>query len=86
MARQGYRELPHGRIGPQLGLWGSEPWEGVAPRVLTAGYLKGIFKAQAEKSVSDFVDPNQYDLWLPVKKAPWKYQGAPSLRPLQEER
>ena len=55
------------------------PWGGRSPRVLTAGYQRGILKAQAAKSVSDFISDEQYDLWLPGKKAPWKYQGAPLL-------
>ena len=56
------------------------PWGGRSPRGLTRVQLSPIFKAQAEKSVSDFVsDENQYDLWLPIQRAPWKYQGAPLL-------
>ena len=59
------------------------PWDGRSPRALTRVALSGIFKAQAGKSVSDFVNPDQYDLFVTrQKKAPWKYQGAPSLRPL----
>jgi len=59
----------------------SLPWEGRSPRALTRGYKRFTLKAQAEKSVSDFVgDPGQFDLWLPEKKAPWIYQGAPLLK------
>ena len=75
------------RIGDQLELrlpglvdLSREPWEGRSPRGLTRVALSTIFKAQAEKSTGDFVrDENQYDLWLPVKKAPRKYRGAPLL-------
>ncbi len=59
------------------------PWGGTSPRALTACYQRHILKAQAEKSVSDFVNADQYDLWLPTKKAPWKYQGAPLLLSLE---
>jgi len=59
------------------------PWGGRSPRGLTKARERFIFKARAEKSVSDFVrDEGQYDLWLPMTKVPWKYQGAPSLLPL----
>ncbi len=58
------------------------PWGGRSPRALTRVALRGILKAQADKSVSNFVDPEQYDLWLPIKKAPWQYEGAPLLRSL----
>jgi len=80
------------RIGDQLTLPGFEavvvgasklPWGGRSPRALTRGYKRFILKPRAKKSVSDFVsDENQYDLWLPVKKAPFVYDGAPSLLPL----
>ena len=57
------------------------PWDGRSPRDLTRVRFSPIFKAQAEKSVSDFVsDENQFDLWLPMEKAPWIYQGAPLLK------
>ena len=59
------------------------PWGGRSPRVLTAGYARFTLKAQAAKSTSDSVDPEQYDFWLPIKKAPWIYQGAPLLRALK---
>ncbi len=59
-------------------------WAGRSPRVLTASYKRFILKAHAEKSVSEFIsDDNQYDLWLTIKRAPWNYQGAPSLLPLE---
>ncbi len=79
------------RIGDQLFLEGFEqldgvraPWGGRSPRELTAAYDKFTLKAQAGKSVSDFVNSDQYDLWLPTEKAPWKYQGAPLLNPFKE--
>ena len=56
-----------------------EPWGGASPRVLTAAYKRFTLKAQAAKSASDSVDPEQYDLWRRMKKAPWVYQGAPLL-------
>ena len=56
-----------------------EPWGGRSPRVLTAAYARFILKAQVAKSVSDFVDAEQYDFWRRMKKAPWIYQGAPLL-------
>jgi len=55
------------------------PWGGRRPRGLTRVALSVILKAQAGKSVSGDGDPMQYDLWLPMKKAPWIYQGAPLL-------
>ncbi len=74
-------------ISEQLVLWahGSTeyprvPWGGASPRVLTAAYERFILKPRAQKSVSDFVrSVDQFDLWLPMEKAPWKYQGAPLL-------
>ncbi len=63
----------------------SLPWSGRSPRALTRSYERFILKAQAKKSVSDFVDPEQYDFWRRIKKAPWSYQGAPLLgRALKE--
>jgi len=56
-----------------------EPWGGQSPRALTRGFRVGILKAQAAKSMSDFVDREQCDLWLPKIEAPWVYQGAPLL-------
>ncbi len=83
------RPLP---TSDQLDLWDgsgvagvelrSLPWSGRSPRELTRVANSAIFKAQAGKSTSDFVrDENQYDLWLPVKKAPPVYGGAPLLIP-----
>ncbi len=80
------------RVGDQLELWGDDervpkgevPWGGQSPRELTRGYALGldkgfILKTQGAKSVGDDGACEQYDLWLPIKKAPWKYQGAPLL-------
>ncbi len=76
------------REGDQLELWSREellvgaarvPWGGRSPRALTRGYGRFILKREREKSMSDFVNDDQYDLWLPIKKAPWSYQGAPLL-------
>ena len=71
--------------GEQLSLFPAEaeraalPWGGKSPRVLTAAYVRFTLKAQAAKSTSDFVDPEQYDFWLPSPKAPEIYSGAPLL-------
>ncbi len=63
------------------------PWGGRSPRELTAAYKRFILKAQAAKSVRDFVtDPGQYDLWLPAQKAPRIYRGAPLLDELRRSR
>jgi len=60
------------------------PWQGRSPRGLTRVALGVILKAQAGKSMSDFVsDENQYDLWVSIKRLPWVYQGAPLLRDLE---
>jgi len=55
------------------------PWQGRSPRALTKGHKRFILKAQAGGSMGEFVDPEQYDLWRRIKKAPWRYQGAPLL-------
>jgi len=58
------------------------PWAGVAPRALTRVGLSLIFKAQAAKERSIFVDPIQCDLFENTKWGPQIYLGAPSLLPL----
>ncbi len=59
-----------------------DPWSGRSPRVLTCAQLRGIFKAQAEKSVSDFVRSDQLELFEAGKEeGPLVYQGAPLLLP-----
>ena len=64
-----------------------QPWGGQSPRVLTAAYKRSILKAQADKSVSDFVNADQYDLFEAVcKKAPAIYAGAPLLQRLPTRR
>ncbi len=84
-----YGALMLTRVGDQLELFTPKemgevrvPWGGVSPRALTRGYKSFIFDREGRKSMSDFVDPEQCDLWIPTKKAPWVYQGAPSLLPL----
>ncbi len=74
------------RIGEQLELRfpgevepSRVPWGGVSPRELTAAYKRSILKAQAVKSMGDDFDVDQYDLWLPIKKAPRVCRGAPLL-------
>ena len=60
------------------------PWGGRSPRELTRVSTSIIFKAQAVKAQAILlVDEGQYDLWLPVKKAPGWFSGAPSLLPLR---
>ena len=66
-----------------LGVGHSLPWGGRSPRALTRGYERFTLKAQAEKSASGFLDPEQCDLWLPKNKAPRIYRGAPLLVPLK---
>ncbi len=76
------------RIGEQLNLFDCtvgnlrgrlDPWEGRSPRELTTAYKRFTLKTQGEKKLSGPKDSEQYDLWLPIQKAPWKYQGAPLL-------
>jgi len=61
----------------------SIPWEGTSPRALTQGFKLGILKAQAGGCVSEVADPRQLCFWVPVKRAPWVYQGAQLLIPLE---
>ncbi len=69
----------------QLDLWESElvalPWRGQSPRALTR-CRKALFSRQEPpKSVSEFVDIDQLELWPPAKKAPrFHYRGAPLLQ------
>ncbi len=67
-----------------LDLWEAEisrvPWRGQSPRALTRA-RKALFLSQAaQKDDCFFVDPDQVDLWIATKKAPWIYQGAPLLK------
>ncbi len=56
------------------------PWGGLSPRVLTRGHGLFILKTQGAKSMGDFIDPAQCDLFEAVdKKAPPGYGGAPLL-------
>jgi len=54
------------------------PWNGRSPRALTRGHRRFILKAQADKSMGDFVDPAQGDLWPEWTEGPF-YEGAPLL-------
>ena len=59
-----------------------DPWEGRNPRDLTRVTVEGIFKAQAEKSVSDFVSVDQYEICEACRmEGPPVYGGAPLLIP-----
>ncbi len=59
--------------------WQREPWGGRSPRGLTKVRKWLFLRREPQKDDRYVVDPNQYDLWVPVKKAPWVYQGAPLL-------
>ncbi len=79
-----YVDLPHLRICDQLVGCVEEPWQGVSPRVLTAGYALGILKTQGEKNASEFVQLHACDLSEAVSgKGPFVYDGAPCLLPLK---
>ncbi len=59
------------------------PWSGRSPRDLTRVASLAIFKPGRQKSVSDFVDPDQIDLFeARQKKEELRYVGAPLLIPL----
>ncbi len=60
----------------------AEPWGGKAPRSLTRGFNLFILKAQAEEKRERFRVMCDARGWMPVKKAPRKYLGAPLLLPL----
>jgi len=68
----------------QLDLWQAEldalPWQGQSPRALTKARIAVFLRREPQKDDRFFVDPNQIDLWLPAKKAPRKYRGAPLLK------
>jgi len=56
------------------------PWGGASPRSLTRGRKALFLRRKPQKDERFFVDPEQYDLFRRrQRKAPWKYQGAPSL-------
>ena len=73
------------RVGEQLELSLDDvrlkiPWGGRRPRDLTRS-ANGLFLSRrAQKSVSDSVNVDQYDLF---KKAAPRYSGAPLLYPLE---
>jgi len=55
------------------------PWHGKSPRTLTES-RKALFLRRKPQRTPDDFDPAQLDLFRTVvKKAPWKYQGAPLL-------
>ena len=55
------------------------PWGGVSPRTLTRIHKVLFLRRKPEKSVSEFVDPNQLEFWPADEKAPPFYGGAPLL-------
>ncbi len=72
----------------ELDLFRGQPWAGRSPRGLTRVALGLIFKAEPLKPrgvASDFELERlgQLQFWPPSGKAPWIYQGAPSLLPLK---
>jgi len=69
----------------QLDLWEADlaatPWGGQSPRVLTRSHKRFILKPEAQKRERFFTDPCQLEMFADaIKKAPWKYQGAPLLK------
>ena len=74
----------HSHISSQLDLWQAEldalPWHGRSPRELTRVALGLFSRREPQKSMRDFVDTEQLELWPPAKTAPWRYQGAPLLQ------
>jgi len=60
------------------------PWYGKSPRSLTRVAEALFLRREPQKDDRFVVDPNQYDLWLPAKKAPRKYRGAPSLKEVKD--
>ncbi len=58
------------------------PWHGRSPRSLTRCAIALFLRREPQKDDRFFVDPDQLDLWLPAKKAPRRYRGAPLLVPL----
>ena len=92
-----YSDMPHMKVGDfrpdgdQLELWPELLeeerelcWEGVSPRVLTAGYRQSIFKPQGVKKHARFGLTGQLELWPARKKAPRLRRGAPLLLELSE--
>ncbi len=79
------------RSPAQLDLWQEEldalPWGGRSPRAvawsgegLTRVRIALFLRREPQKDDCGFLDPDQVDMWLPAKKAPWVYQGAPLLQ------
>ncbi len=56
------------------------PWYGRDPRSLTRAALALFLRRKPQKACAIWIDPAQLELPLEViKKAPWIYQGAPTL-------
>ncbi len=77
-------------ISTQLDLWTGEidrvPWAGRSPRELTRGRKFLFSRREPQKSVSDFVDTAQLELWPPTEKAlRFVYRGAPLLQEVKDE-
>ena len=51
----------------ELGLFRGEPWDGRSPRGLTRVGRGFTLRAQAAGREPIFSDPNQYDIWTPIK-------------------
>ncbi len=64
--------------------WKREPWSGVSPRTLTRARMALFLRREPQKDDCFFVDPNQLRFAFAEEKAPWEYQGAPSLLPFKE--
>jgi len=62
------------------------PWNGVSPRVLTKAAKALFLRHGRQKSVSEFVDPDQLEFDLDCQEGPSVvYRGAPSLLSLAKE-
>ena len=72
----------------QLELWEAEinalPWRGRSPRGLTRVANALFLRREPQKDDRFVIDPDQLDLWLPAKKAPREYRGAPLLLEILE--
>ena len=71
------------RDGDQLDLWEAElvalPWKGQSPRALTRA-ANGLFlRQEPPKSMREFVDGDQLDLFDVANQRGPLYEGAPSL-------
>jgi len=70
----------------QLDLFEAElkelPWRGQSPRALTKAAKSLFLRQEPPKSMSEFVDLAQYEIWPIGQRAPRHSRGAPSLLPL----